>query len=95
MLRAGYVQCLEVSKGAEVTNSKRSFMSCPCAAAVVPRPLVCTCARVTRAAVTAVGLRFHLWSCDVPNLKLTIKENFCRTALHVMLRAEAKAQVQP
>jgi hypothetical protein len=23
MLRAGYVQCLEVSKGAEVTNSKK------------------------------------------------------------------------
>ncbi len=32
MLRAGYVQCLEVSKGAEVTNSKRfaaAFISSP------------------------------------------------------------------
>jgi hypothetical protein len=27
-------------------------------------------------------------------LKLTVKENFCRTALNVMLRAEAKAQVE-
>jgi hypothetical protein len=25
MLRSGFVQCLEVSKGAEVTNSKRSL----------------------------------------------------------------------
>ncbi len=37
--------------------------------------------------------RFHLWSCDLQNLKLTVKENICRTALNVMLRSEAKAQV--
>jgi hypothetical protein len=35
-----------------------------------------------------------LWSCDLPNLRLTVRENLCRTALNVMLRAEAKAQVQ-
>jgi hypothetical protein len=62
--------------------------------------------------------KFHIWSCDVPNLKLTVstpnqkpkpqtpnpkpqtpnrnqvRENFCRTAHSVMLRAEAKAQVK-
>ncbi len=56
------------------------------------------CNRV-QAAVGAVVVadvllfRFHLWSCDLQNLKLTVKENICRTALNVMLRSEAKAQV--
>ena len=86
-----------VLKSARVLRSqtaKGSSCPAPCCPLLF-RALSFAHTRVSHAPVTAVGLRFHLWSCDVPNLKLTIKENFCRTALHVMLRAEAKAQVEP
>lgn len=50
MLRAGYVQCLEVSKGAEVTNSKRLrgvllllLFNCACCFSCL-----CSCRRVRR-----------------------------------------------
>jgi hypothetical protein len=94
MLRAGFVQCLEVSKGAEVTNSKRClFVQLILLLQKFSSGLkiffgVSLCAFALQ---FFIRCRFHLWSCDLQNLKLTIKENTCRTALNVMLRAEAKA----